>query len=96
MRANRHSVPSLDPADVLYVLEYERRATGVDEWDESDTRCELYNACFEALGDERAYEVLGEVGNPDRLVRLDDVVCTLDEAHEPDAASVIREAWPNA
>jgi len=29
---------------VLEVLDEERRRTGVDEWDEADVRCFLYNA----------------------------------------------------
>lgn len=38
-------------ADVLArlaveVLDNERAATGVDEWDESDPRCYLYNAAY--------------------------------------------------
>lgn len=34
----------------IEVLDNERKDTGVDEWDESDPRCFLYNAAAEVLG----------------------------------------------
>lgn len=42
----------------LDVLERERVATGVDEWDEADPRCLLYCAAWEVLGEDRGYEVV--------------------------------------
>jgi hypothetical protein len=35
--------------------------------------------------------VLGEVGEPDRLVRLDDVLSILVEVGQPAAASILEE-----
>jgi hypothetical protein len=84
-------MPQSVAENVLYVLERERRATGVDEWDESDPRCLLYNDACEALGETAAYKVLGEVGEPDRLVRLDDVLSILVEVGQPAAASILEE-----
>lgn len=41
----------------IEVLDAEREATGVDEWDESDTRCYLYNAAY-AVREGRLEDVL--------------------------------------
>jgi len=56
---NNPSVPPVPPladrvarvlADLaIEVLDAEREATGVDEWDESDTRCYLYNAAYAVI-----------------------------------------------
>jgi hypothetical protein len=59
---------------VLSVLEYYRRATGVDEWDESDDRCLLYCEAWQVLGEAEAYEVLGEASTTDRLEHREDVI----------------------
>lgn len=34
---------------VLEILDAERQRTGVDEWDESDHRCFLYNAAYAVI-----------------------------------------------
>jgi hypothetical protein len=33
----------------IEILDAERAATGVDDWDESDQRCYLYNAAYAVL-----------------------------------------------
>ena len=62
--------------DLLRALEELRRTTGVDEWDESDWRCLAYCDAWEALGEDRAYEVIGEV-HAERYLHADDVLFTI-------------------
>lgn len=45
----------------LDVLERERRATGVDEWDESDPRALLYSAAYDILGEDGYTDVMRRV-----------------------------------
>lgn len=50
-RARHTDVPvELLARQALEALDADRERTGVDEWDESDHRCELYNLAAEVLG----------------------------------------------
>jgi hypothetical protein len=50
----------------IEVLDAEREQTGVDEWDESDLRCYLYNAAY-AVIEGRPEDADEELGLPDAL-----------------------------
>lgn len=81
--------------DVLGVLEYYRRATGVDEWDEADDRTLLYSWAHEVVGEDGYVDVMGETGHPDRLVSLVDSVALLESAGMSDAAHLLRREFPS-
>lgn len=89
---------NVDTAEqLLGVLEWYRRATGVDEWDEADDRTLLYSACHEVLGEAGYVKVMRETAVPLRLVTLDDVFFALELGLPNDlyaeAAEVLKREW---
>jgi hypothetical protein len=50
-------------AMTLEVLETYRRQEGIEEWDEADTRCALYNEAWRQLGDEQANAIIGAMNS---------------------------------